>query len=272
MVQDGRVSFTRPEFLTRLVDRRTKKRVVDSYLGPQQAAAREWTQSRGRPDNFYYGLTPRNTEHLISVLAFVFGAPRERVMAIAEELPNSPSILAAANQLKVDPARLYGRRLGWYIVTRLTHPSLIVETGVHDGIGAVVLTEALRRNAAEGEPGRYRGTDIDPKAGWLLQAPDVDAEVLYGDSITSLEALAPESVDLFINDSDHSADYEYREYQVMTTRLSPGGVILGDNSHATDALLDYSREMGRDFVFFDERPADHWYPGAGIGISVTRRP
>jgi hypothetical protein len=54
----------------------------------------------------------------------------------------------------------------------------------------------------------------------------------------------------------------------MTTRLSPRAVILGDNSHATDSLLDYSRKAGREFIFFDERPADHWYPGAGIGISV----
>ena len=266
------MSITRPDVLKRLIDRRTKRHIVRSYLGEQQAIAREWTKSRGRPDNFYYGLTPRNTEHLISELAFVFRAPHERVQSIAAELPDSVSVLTAAKKLSIDPARLYGRRLGWYIVARLTHPSLVVETGVHDGIGAVILTEALRRNAAEGEPGRYRGTDIDPKAGWLLDAPEVDAEAIYGDSITSLESLAPKSVDLFINDSDHSADYEYREYQVMTTRLSPRGVILGDNSHATDALLDYSREQGRDFVFFDERPAGHWYPGAGIGISLGSRP
>jgi predicted O-methyltransferase YrrM len=199
----------------------------------------------------------------------VFGTSNEHVRTIAAELPHSTSVSTAAGKLDVDPARLYGRRLGWYIVTRLTHPELVVETGVHDGIGAVILTEALRRNAAEGALGAYRGTDIDPKAGWLLQAPDIDAEVLYGDSITSLEKLEPGSVDLFINDSDHSADYEYREYQVMTTRLSPRAVILGDNSHATDSLLDYSCETDRDFIFFDERPADHWYPGAGIGISVA---
>lgn len=269
MGQDEGVSFTRPEFLAQLIDRRTKKRIVDSYLGQQQSAAREWTKSRGRPDNFYYGLTSRNTDHLISMLAFVFNAPRERVLAIAAELSDADSVLTAANKLDIDPARLYGRRLGWYIVARLIQPSLVVETGVHDGIGAVILAEALRRNAGEGSPGSYRGTDIDPKAGWLLHAPDVDATVLYGDSIASLETLESESVDLFINDSDHSADYEYREYQVMTTRLSPRAVILGDNAHATDALLDYSREMGRDFVFFDERPADHWYPGAGIGISTA---
>lgn len=265
------MSITRPDFLKRLIDRRTKSHIVHSYLGQQQALAREWTKSRGRPDNFYYGLTSRNTRHLISTLSFIFGSPRERVQAVASELADSASLNTAARKLNIAPNRLYGRRIGWYIVTRLTQPALVVETGVHDGIGAVVLTEALRRNANEGIPGRYRGTDIDPKAGWLLDAPDVDAQVLYGDSIASLESLDPGSVDLFINDSDHSAEYEYREYQIMTTQLSPQGVILGDNAHATDALLDYSERTGREFVFFDERPADHWYPGAGIGISFMQR-
>lgn len=270
MGQNDHVSFARPSFITRLIDQRTKRRVVDSYLGPQRAAAREWTRSVGAPDNFYYGLTARNTEHLLSLLAFVFNQPQERVREIAEELPVSTSIVTAAHSLDINPVRLYGRRLGWYIVTRLVYPTLVVETGVHDGIGAVILSEALRRNALEGTPGCYRGTDIDPKAGWLLQASDVDAKVLYGDSITSLQSLSPKSVDLFVNDSDHSADYEYREYQTMTSRLSDDGVILGDNAHATDSLLRYSRESGRDFIFFDERPLDHWYPGAGIGISLQR--
>ena len=270
MGQNDHVSVARPSFITRLIDQRTKRRVVDSYLGPQRAAAREWTRSVGAPDNFYYGLTARNTEHLISLLAVVFSQPQERVREIAEELPVADSIQAAAHSLNINPVRLYGRRLGWYLVARLVHPTLVVETGVHDGIGAVILSEALRRNALEGTPGCYRGTDIDPKAGWLLQASDVDAKVLYGDSITSLESLSPMSVDLFINDSDHSADYEYREYQTITSRLSDNGVILGDNAHATDSLLRYSRESGRHFIFFDERPLDHWYPGAGIGISLKR--
>lgn len=260
----------RPTFLKRWIDRRFKRQIVASYLEPQLVAARAWTKSSSRPDNFYYGLRPRNTEHLIELMAVAFCAPRERVAGITEELGCAASVTAAASDLGIAPNRLFGRRLGWYITTRLVRPSLVVETGVHDGIGAVILTEALRRNASEGSPGRYRGTDIDPKAGWLLTSGDVDAKILYGDSIASLETLDPGSVDLFINDSDHSADYEYREYQVMTTRLSARAVILGDNAHATDSLLKYSREMDRDFLFFDERPADHWYPGAGIGISLAR--
>jgi hypothetical protein len=43
--------------------------------------------------------------------------------------------------------------------------------------------------------------------------------ILYGDSIESLAKL-DESIDLFINDSDHSAEYEAREYITVGPRLS----------------------------------------------------
>lgn len=253
------------------MNRRIKRGVVESYLGPQRALARDWIASPGRPDNFYYGLTDRNARHLICLISQLFGQSPEDVEALAGELEQSPVIYRSAALLNVRPDQLYGRRLGWYLVARIIKPRLIVETGVHDGIGAVVLTEALRRNSSEGGPGIYRGTDIDTQAGWLLEPGDVDASVLYGDSIASLQALHAASVDLFVNDSDHSAEYEYREYELMTDRLSAEAVILGDNAHATDSLLQYSRAMNRSFVFFDERPKDHWYPGAGIGFSLAKK-
>ncbi len=28
----------------------------------------------------------------------------------------------------------------------------------------------------------------------------------------------------------------------------------------------FTREIGRNFLFFREEPKSHWYPGAGIGI------
>lgn len=58
----------------------------------------------------------------------------------------------------------------------------------------------------------YYGTDIDRGAGLLFCEPYRSmGEILYGDSIESLAALDV-IIDVFINDSDHSADYEGREY------------------------------------------------------------
>ena len=74
-------------------------------------------------------------------------------------------------------------------------------------------------------------------------------------------------IDLFINDSDHSAEYEAIEYQTVAPRLEKGVVLLGDNAHATDALHRFAVSTGRRFQFFKEEPARHWYPGAGIGFA-----
>ena len=95
-------------------------------------------------------------------------------------------------------------------------------------------------------------------------------QILYGDSIQPLRKMEG-PIDLFVNDSDHSGTYELEEYRVIREKLAPDGVILGDNAHVTDSLLRFSGEEGRDFLFFREQPKDHWYPGAGIGISYRRR-
>ena len=93
-----------------------------------------------------------------------------------------------------------------------------METGVDKGLGSCVLSAALLRNHAEGHPGRYLGTDINPQAGWLFQGPYRKAgQILYGDSIESLQCLEG-PIDLFINDSDHSAEYEEREYACITSK------------------------------------------------------
>ena len=137
-------------------------------------------------------------------------------------------------------------------------------------MGACLLTAALKRNAQEGYEGRYFGTDINPLAGYLLSGDYANyGSILYGDSIESLKKFGSD-IDLFINDSDHSAEYEAEEYKTIANMLSQYAVILGDNSHCTDKLLEFSLEANRHFIFFQERPKKHWYPGAGIGISFRR--
>ena len=88
----------------------------------------------------------------------------------------------------------------------------------------------------------------------------------YGDSIESLRRL-PETIDLFINDSDHSAEYEAGEYAAIAEKLSHDAIVLGDNSHVTDKLALFARQTGRQFLYFREQPKGHWYPGTGIGIA-----
>ena len=125
-------------------------------------------------------------------------------------------------------------------------------------------------NQSEGYPGKYYGTDINPKAGYLFQAPyDEFGKILYGDSIESLKKL-DDTIDLFINDSDHSIDYEMREFETIAAKLSPNAIVIGDNSHFSDKLINFAAKTGRNFLYFHEQPADHWYPGGGIGVAYAR--
>jgi len=167
-----------------------------------------------------------------------------------------------------DSTLVPGRRVVWYAAVRLLKPKLVVETGVHHGLGALVIISALKKNLEEGFEGRYIGTDIDPSAGSMISG-DYSAwgTVLYGDSLRSLESLG-QSIDIFINDSNHSADYELAEYFTIEHILSPNALVIGDNTHTSESLNLWSREKGRDFLLLYEKPKDHWYPGAAVGLSI----
>jgi hypothetical protein len=230
----------------------------------------------GEFHNFTYELTEASLRYLTETVAVASGRPVSEIEGYIHEAMHDKDLAAHIHRMMKGGSRVgatqvvampFGRRLGWYAFARAMKPRVIVETGVERGHGAVLLCSALLRNAQEGAPGRYFGTDINPKAGWLLAGPYASVgTVLYGDSIESLTKL-PETIDLFINDSDHSAEYEAREYLVVAGKLSPHAIVLGDNSHVTDKLAQFARQTGRRFLYYQETPQKHWYPGAGLGIA-----
>ncbi len=255
--------------------RRHRLRFAMSYIGPLVDMAEAWARSDSEDSNFLYALTPMSRLNLTHTLANVFDISVADVGALMEEIETDRAFNdhVRAGLLRLLPgvsSFSIGRRLGWYVAARLTKPKLVVETGVDYGLGSCVLCAALLRNAAEGSSGRYLGLDIRSDAGQLLTPPYAKVgRMIYGDALESLSAIS-EPIDLFINDSDHSFDYEAREYETIKNRLSPVAVILGDNSHCSPSLARFSEDNGRRFLFFKEEPAQHWYPGAGIGFSYPR--
>ena len=245
------------------------------YLKPRLSELIQWAQRSRETSNFTYDLTDLNRAQLAGWVSAIAGCTLQQARQWIDELRQDSALrdhlnrltATAADAITADLNMGYGRRLGWYALVRALKPRTIVETGVDKGLGSCVLAAALLRNRAEGHPGRYIGTDINPQAGWLFQGPYREAgEILYGDSIESLERL-DSPIDLFINDFDHSDEYEEREYACIVSKLSPSAVVLGDNAHVTDKLYQFAFATGRRFLFFSEKPADHWYPGAGIGAA-----
>jgi hypothetical protein len=86
---------------------------------------------------------------------------------------------------------------------------------------------------------------------------------------TALETLSKldAEIGIFINDSDHSAQYEAKEYDAVLPLLSSRSVILSDNAHSTPVLADFALADNLKFLFWREQPANHWYRGAGIGFA-----
>jgi predicted O-methyltransferase YrrM len=257
--------------------RKQRERIAMAYLLPTVKLAKAWAGQEKEPSNFYYKLTPGNRDQLIQLISTITGGGYSAIEGFVAELEQDDELrLHLETQLKNtgygrDIEIDYGRRLGWYAFIRMTKPRTVIETGIDHGVGSCVIASALLRNAADGHPGRYYGTEIRREAGKLFTGKyATTGEILYGDSIESLNAFT-QPIDMFINDSDHSSEYEYREYQAIADKLSDSAIILGDNAHVTDCLSRFSRETGRKFLFFSEKPKDHWYPGAGIGVSFGEK-
>ena len=255
-----------------------RARTATAYYREPLSNMVRWLFESNEMTNFTYDLEEDNARYLAALISDVTGVEVDEVSKFFRELVEDQELSGHISDATrrsdfahvADAEARYGRRIGWYAFARALKPKVVVETGVDKGLGACVLTAALKRNAAEGHLGEYYGTDINPNAGYLLSGEYARfGSVLYGDSIETLTKL-DRTIDLFVNDSDHSADYEAREYRVIADRLSERAVVLGDNAHSTSKLLEFSQSTGRRFVFFQEKPRAHWYPGAGIGISFRR--
>lgn len=253
-----------------------RMRTASIHLRTQLLRLAKWLVHSNEYTNLTYNLEEINKRYLAALIAHLLGKDYSTIMGYMDEAEGdaklkwhierataaSPFVLVADREVK------FGRRLGWYAFVRATKPQVVIETGVDKGLGSCLIAAALMRNCEEGFEGRYFGTDINPDAGYLLSGKYAEyGQILYGDSISTLRSF-DSSIDLFINDSDHSADYEGEEYEVIAPKLSDCAIVLGDNSHGTDKLLNFSLKHGRQFIFFAEKPSAHWYPGGGIGISV----
>lgn len=240
-------------------------------VGPPVWRAIKWIFASREDTNYTYELTELSHTYLAHAVSTVAGCSFEDAKGYLDEPLNDNELglhVAASLQIyssTADKRVQFARRLGWYAVVRATKPALVVETGVDKGLGAVLLAAALLKNGI----GEYIGTDIVPGAGRLLSGRYASVgKIVYGDSLESLRLIDRE-IDIFINDSDHSASYEQAEYCLIQEKLSARAIVIGDNSHVTSKLEEWSRANGRRFLFWAEKPRDHWYPGAGIGFSYT---
>ena len=252
-----------------------KAKIVRHYAGRGQETTRlerlAYVLWDPELDNFTYEIV--NEDELAAFVAEGTGASVDQARAYIAELQDDADLRA---QLRGSMSRRwdrkssphYGRRLGWYAIARVVGPGLIVETGIHDGLGSALLLRALERNAADGRPGRLVSVDIDDAAGWLVDASQRERwEPLYESTFTALpKALEGQKVGMLIHDSDHTYECENFEFRQAVEHADTAVALVSDNSHATSALRDVCADLRIEYRYFGERPRAHFYPGAGIGF------
>jgi predicted O-methyltransferase YrrM len=236
-----------------------------------------WAVASKEYYNHSYNLTALNRQYLASYIAVVSGHDVATIEAYMDELENDRELRSALESAtrssqdrhNCDVEPRYGRRLGWYALVRATKPRVFVETGIDRGLGTVVIAAALRRNAAEGAPGLVYATDIVPDCGHLLVEPYKSfCRVLLGDSIATLKQFG-QPVDIFIHDSNHEAEYEWSEFSAIAPRLHGKSIVMSDNAQQTGKLREFAPRIQRSFLYFQDAPRDHWWPGDGIGTAFV---
>jgi len=225
--------------------------------------------------NYTYHLTELNLAYLVSYIAVVSGHEVAEVEKYVRELETDKALRSllrertrsSRDRHNSDVEPLYGRRLGWYALVRATKPRVVVETGVDRGLGTAVLAAAVMRNEQEGFAGLVYATDITPDCGHLLAEPyKTYCQIILGDSVQTLKKFQ-EPVDIFIHDSDHRPEYEWAEFAAVEPNLHPGSLVLSDNSQQSSKLLEFAQRIGKSFLYFQDQPKDHWWPGDGIGAA-----
>lgn len=239
------------------------------------AASLRWLLSSREHTNLTYDLTPLNREHLAWFVAQVTGVHVSEARQYLGEVETDADLrehvrtctATSARRGIADPEARYARRLGWYAIVRALQPDHLVETGTDKGLGSCVLAAAVLRNGH----GRVTTIDINPESGFLIQPPYSEViNRVVGDSLEALASL-DSPVDLFIHDSDHSPEYEGAEFVAVSLHLSAAALVISDNAHVTQQLSSWAEQSGWSYLFFDERPDGHWYPGDGIGIAMGSR-
>jgi hypothetical protein len=226
-------------------------------------------------DNFTYDLA---NEHELP--AFVTGVTRSSPLEAAAHMfeLKTDHVLRAEleaqtrGRLEMKRRPEFGHRLAWYALARWLKPQLIVETGVQDGLGSIVLLRALERNSYEGAPGRLVSFDLLPGSGWLVSERfRANWELVIGSTFDTLPgALAGRSVGMFVHDSLNTYECEQFEFGVAM-KHADDRLLLISNRAAVGGLRDVAKAHGLPYSEFHEQPL-HFYPGTPQGVALFERP
>jgi predicted O-methyltransferase YrrM len=222
--------------------------------------------------NFTYELA--NEGEIPAFLSGLLGTDREALDGYLRELRADEALLDELREgLRDSPRRnpepLLGKRRLLYCLLRAERPGVVVESGVHDGIGSSVLLRALERNEAEGDPGRLVALDLNPDAGWLIDRDRHGGrlQLVIGDARETLEAVLERSPpDVFIHDSLKTHEHETFELEAAVRNRRGRLVLYTDDASSTGAMREVCARHGGKSGTLVEQPLRHYWRGNELGV------
>jgi predicted O-methyltransferase YrrM len=149
-----------------------------------------------------------------------------------------------------------------YSFVRLLRPQHIVETGVSSGVSSAHFLLALDKNRAgtlhsidfpTTQRGPVLAKDESPvslppglSTGWAVPFRSPRWDLRSGEAERLLPALVDElpHVDLFLHDDRHTPEQLALELSTLRPKLSPGALVLADNTNWTgEAFPRFAREV-----------------------------
>jgi hypothetical protein len=215
-----------------------------------------------------------NESEYIRFIAPILGVPETQVEAWLDEAKADPYLTRDRGLLWSCKRRLpLGNRLMWYPIVRATKPKIIVEAGIHEGLGSEMLLVALRHNQAEGHAGRLISFDIHEDTGWLVHR-DLRSnwQIVLEPTTTALEPrLADVEVDLFIHETPHTEDLIHHEVNHVLRRAGPRVAVIDSSGMDCPILQQLCARHDTAHHFFRDQPDDHVVHSHGMGLAFFDR-
>lgn len=257
----------------------TKRRILQRYdvsLREQPAMYLRYLLWDPEVESYSYEIA--NDDELCAFAAAHFGVTAEEARAYLAEARTDPELttrLSERTRWRFDAKTKLpvGNRLLWYVAARATKPSLVVETGIYEGLGSLVLLRALARNAEEGADGRLVSLDVDPLCGFLVRDdPALTARWTKVIGMTSdllPEVVAGEPIGLLLQDTPHTEDNQRHEFGVALRQAAEPLVLIEGSGGYCPTMGQLAAQLGVELLHFRERPKDHFFPAPGQQVVVV---
>ena len=149
-----------------------------------------------------------------------------------------------------------------YVLVRLRRPSMVVETGVWHGVSSFIILKALKASGG----GSLSSVDIPPLnpknrvvvGGFVTDELRDSWDLQIGAASKLLPkiartAMAHGGLGMFVHDSDHNYFNMMKEFRIAWPALKSTGLLVADDAHTNDAVLDFADEVGRKATFIERQ-------------------